>query len=281
MTRTKTIMISLIAMTVIIGITANYAYAGGAASQVAGTVSDVNGEFYAWDISGASGITTLTIEVVCDDGSFDPTLRVLSPLGQEKFNDDDGINVCFFDSRVVYGPGEVVDGCWVTQVQGFAGEFGDFVLSLSIEPAGNIDPLGIVDSLNFCTPETVEVNVDLKPQSCPNPINVNSKGLVPVAILGTETLDVNDIDISSLPDRTIKHTIEDVAAPFVGLKFDQFDCNELGPDGFDDLIFKIPTDMLNCLPDGVLASLTINGLLLDGTPFEGFDLGFVINKQGC
>jgi len=127
----------------------------------------------------------------------------------------------------------------------------------------------------------LEVFVDQKPGSCPNSVNVNSHGFLPVAILGTATFDVNDIDISSLPDRTQKHTIEDVATPFVGLKFDQFDCNDDGPDGFDDLIFKIPMEEINCLPDGVLGILIIDGALLDGTPIQGSDLAIIINKQGC
>jgi len=130
-------------------------------------------------------------------------------------------------------------------------------------------------------PDPVIVHIDIKPQSCPNSINVNSKGVLPVAILGSATFDVNDIDISTLPARTQMHKIEDVATPFGDPIINQFDCTEEGPDGFDDLIFKIPTTELNCLPDGALAILTIDGQLLDGTNFEGFDLAIVINKQGC
>jgi len=133
----------------------------------------------------------------------------------------------------------------------------------------------------------LQVFVDQKPNSCPNSVNVNSRGLLPVAILGTETFDVNDIDISTLqspggePNRIEKISFEDVATPFVGLKFNQFDCNELGPDGFDDLIFKIPMEKINCLPDGALGILIIEGALLDGTPIQGSDLAKIINKQGC
>ena len=135
--------------------------------------------------------------------------------------------------------------------------------------------------VQIITIEPLEVEIDIKPNSCPNPVNVLSKGLVPVAILGTAEFNVNDIDISTLPDRTQMHTIEDVAAPFGGPVIGPLDCTEAGPDGFDDLIFKIPTTLLNCLPDGTLASLTIDGQLLDGTPFEGFDLALVINKKAC
>jgi hypothetical protein len=125
------------------------------------------------------------------------------------------------------------------------------------------------------------VSLDLKPGSCPNPLNMNSHGLVPVAILGSESFDVHDIDVSSLPGRTGMHTIEDVGTPFNGPLVDQFSCTEAGPDGFDDLVFKIPMDEIFCAPDGALGILVIGGDLLDGTPFTGSDLGVVINKKGC
>ena len=44
----------------------------------------------------------------------------------------------------------------------------------------------------------VPVIVDIKPGSVPNSVNLKSKGVLPVAILGTEDFDVNDVDIDSL-----------------------------------------------------------------------------------
>jgi len=43
------------------------------------------------------------------------------------------------------------------------------------------------------------VNIDIKPASCPNPLNVKSKGMLAVAILGSQDFDVNTIDILSVP----------------------------------------------------------------------------------
>lgn len=40
----------------------------------------------------------------------------------------------------------------------------------------------------------IDVALDIKPQSCPNPFNTKSKGVLPVAILGTADLNVNDIN---------------------------------------------------------------------------------------
>ena len=146
---------------------------------------------------------------------------------------------------------------------------------------GFLGGIGVSFDDSACIPELLVVDIDLKPNSCPNPVNVFSKGLVPVAILGSLTFDVNDIDISTLPDRTQMHTIEDVAAPFGGPLIDKSSCTEDGPDGFDDLIFKIPSSELNCLSDGLLALLIIDGELLDGTHFEGRDIALVLNKKAC
>jgi len=157
MTKTKTIMTSIIAMTFIIGITANYAYAGGAGNQVEGSVSDADGEFFAWDISGATGQTILQIRATCvsADNFFDPILTVQSPSGEILGNDDwDSMNefICGFGSQIVFGEEqEVENGCYVTQVQGFSASTGDFVLSLNMGPEGDeITLLGTVDSLADC-----------------------------------------------------------------------------------------------------------------------------------
>ena len=47
-----------------------------------------------------------------------------------------------------------------------------------------------------CVSQMVSVDVDIKPGSCPNPLNVASKGVLPVAILGSGDFDVTDIDIA-------------------------------------------------------------------------------------
>jgi len=45
---------------------------------------------------------------------------------------------------------------------------------------------------------TIEVEIDIKPRSDPNSINPRSMGLVPVAILGSDTFDVTDVDVTTL-----------------------------------------------------------------------------------
>lgn len=71
----------------------------------------------------------------------------------------------------------------------------------------------------------LKVDVDIKPGSCPNPLNLKSKGVLPVAVLGTEEFDVTTIDpLSILLSREeveegvapIRSDYEDVATPFEG-----------------------------------------------------------------
>lgn len=87
--------------------------------------------------------------------------------------------------------------------------------------------------------------LDIKPGSCPNPLNLKSRGILTVAIVGTNDFDVMDIDVStlqlsrdpipSIPLAPIRFTIADVAAPLV---VELCDCSETGPDGISDLVLK-------------------------------------------
>jgi hypothetical protein len=151
------------------------------------------------------------------------------------------------------------------------------------------------------------VGIDIKPGSCPNSFNRNSRGVLPVAVVGTQELDATRIDPSSVeicsldgsgrvrkgcdqsnPDEDCcigpnegppgPHTVvEDVATPFAG---ELCDCHELEGDGIPDLSLKfktqdlIPALGLGELGAGELPELLVRGRLLEpfgGTPFEGSD----------
>lgn len=125
----------------------------------------------------------------------------------------------------------------------------------------------------------IPVSVDIKPQSCPNAIKVVSKGVLPVAILGTEDLDVAEIDPASVMLEGVaplRWALEDVATPFEG---ELCDCHELGPDGYLDLTLKFDMQeviaALGEVSDGETLELTLTGNLLDGTPISGQDCVFI------
>jgi hypothetical protein len=118
---------------------------------------------------------------------------------------------------------------------------------------------------------------DIKPGSCPNPLNPKSKGVMPAAILGADDLDVTEIDESSLlllgTVAPIRVSIDDVGAPLE--QGEPCECTEDGPDGFADLELKFRTwsvrDALGEFEGGDVFELAITGTLLDGTPFQAVD----------
>jgi hypothetical protein len=64
---------------------------------------------------------------------------------------------------------------------------------------------------------TTEVGVDIKPESCPNPLNVKGKGLLPVAILGTSEFDVTQVGSASVTlegTSPLRLSVEDSAIPY-------------------------------------------------------------------
>lgn len=109
----------------------------------------------------------------------------------------------------------------------------------------------IVEPSVLAIPANPEVPVDIKPQSCPNPINIkNGKNrILPVAVLGTSGFDVTRIEPSSIMLEGVaplRWSLKDVATPFEPFtgKGDITDCNNMGPDGFLDLNLKFSTNEL-------------------------------------
>ena len=140
---------------------------------------------------------------------------------------------------------------------------------------------GSYHSLALCK-VPVEIDLDIKPGSCPNPLNVKSKGVLPVAVLGTADFDVTTIDLASVRlagVAPIRSSFEDVATPADG---DDCDCTTAGPDGYIDLSLKFNAqDIVNAIgevADGEALELSLTGELLDGTAFEGGDCVVIIAK---
>jgi uncharacterized repeat protein (TIGR01451 family) len=128
----------------------------------------------------------------------------------------------------------------------------------------------------------IEVYFDIKPGSCPNPLNPKSNGVLPVAILGTADFDIRDIDPATVrltregmgaTVAPLRWAFEDVATPFDG---EPCDCHELTVDGYEDMTLKFDTqEVLNTLGLGArrgeTVPLMIVGSLFDETDFSGED----------
>jgi hypothetical protein len=123
-----------------------------------------------------------------------------------------------------------------------------------------------------CTPEpdNKTVLIDIKPGSCKNPVNVKSKGVLPVTIFGNQNIDVSNIDIESISLHgvaPIRSAIKDLGQPWLGS--DNNDCKDKNPDGFNDLSLKFKTqeivDALKAsgipITDGAIVQITLEGQL--------------------
>jgi len=174
------------------------------------------------------------------------------------------------------------------------------VISYSIGDGVGFDYL----ELTTPEPEEIDVSVDIKPSSCPNPLNVKSKGVIPVAILGTEDFDVTQIDPESIelaffgpgsdpfnppiPPDEKKTAFEDVATPYNGELVDCLSCWEQGPDGLLDLTLKFPRQAITSVlmelgldEDEGCVYIGFRGNLkpeYGGTAITGGDMVRILNK---
>lgn len=159
---------------------------------------------------------------------------------------------------------------------GVTGQFIEIRATLSRSPGVQVTPvlsdLTVESAIQF-------VNVDIKPQSCPNPLNTKDKGVIPVAILGTDDFDVTQVDASTVKLEgvpALRSSLEDAATPFLGEIDDCLDCTTEGPDGKTDLSLKFDARAviaaLGEVTDGECRGLTVTGKLIDGTNIQGEDV---------
>jgi hypothetical protein len=137
----------------------------------------------------------------------------------------------------------------------------------------------------------MEVAVDIKPGSCPNPLNTKSKGVLPVAVLGTANFDVTQIDPETVKlagVAALRWALADVGTPFepaLGKEDCLIDCNEDCGDGSMDLLLNFDRqellDALGDVEDGECLVLTLEGNLKEyfgGIPIIGEDVLLILDK---
>ena len=154
--------------------------------------------------------------------------------------------------------------CWTPVGVTFAGT------AFSVNFGGVWNQTGFDDiTLGSATPGAEvlgaeEIGIDIKPGSDRNSINPNSKGVIPVAILGSSSFDVTTVDVTTLtfgPDgATPAHDLTD---PIVYA--DHF--QDVNSDGFMDLVTHYRTKVTGIAkgdPEACLAGVTTGGSAIYG-----------------
>lgn len=112
------------------------------------------------------------------------------------------------------------------------------------------------------TPLVLAVQIDIKPGSDSNCFNPNGHGVLPVAIHGSDQLDVADIDASSLLLDGLEVRVRSNRGPLCSFK-------HVNGDMYLDLVCPFEDDPTSWVGGGATAALS--GYLFDGTPIYGTD----------
>jgi len=110
------------------------------------------------------------------------------------------------------------------------------------------------------------IEIDIKPGDSPNSINPRSRGVIPVAIYGTEEFDVIDVNVPTLAFGPGGASIAHKKAHY----------DDVNGDGLADLVMHYRTRESGIECDA--STLTLTGELHDGFAFESTD---VIETVGC
>jgi hypothetical protein len=156
-----------------------------------------------WDFQGygltptelPSDTTFGLLKIVWRDADNEELQAEIVNIGTGVGPDNPGI-----ESTPLINSGSEINTWIFTQAQGVAPENTAFVefLAIMVDQSEGTVYFDDLQATLIPLPPMSDIYIDIKPQSFPNPLNVKSKGVLPVAILGTEDFDVSEIDVSSI-----------------------------------------------------------------------------------
>lgn len=118
------------------------------------------------------------------------------------------------------------------------------------------------DNFILTTPDARQVQIDIKPGSFPNAINLGSNGVVPVAILSDADFDATQVDPASV-------LLAGGSVKMIG-KGEKYSCSvqDINADGWPDIVCQIQTDQVT-LQEGdstaLLEARTVMGEVIRGS----------------
>jgi hypothetical protein len=152
-------------------------------------------------------------------------------------------------------------------------------LPMALPPVGAPLPLGLFSFFNAATGENVSiisvnldfreavqtVEIDVKPGTDPNAVNPRSRGVIPVAVLGSVDFDAALVDFSTV-----------TFGPGAASPAHDGHVEDVNGDGFVDMVFHFNTQETGIQCGDIEATLT--GETFGGRPITGSD---TINTVGC
>jgi len=280
----------------LVGINTN----GALISQCYSTANVTSGAWQVGGLTGYNGHGAIVIDCYAR-GDVSGRHKVGGLVGDNLYPEGGYVQRCYSTGKISGGGGGLIgynwpggvtyDSYWDTQTSGKSSSYGGIPKTTEqMMQQGTFVGWDFVEVCDIVENETypflrptlkpVPVAVDIKPGSCPNPLNLAGRGILPVAVLGSQDFDVGTIDRGSIfldgisPIRT---SYEDVASPVTDGS--ECECAVDGPDGYVDLTLKFRTQEVveelivrpGELEKDQTLVLTLAGELFDNTGIEGTD----------
>ena len=141
---------------------------------------------------------------------------------------------------------------------------------------------GVIDAMAASEHRgTISVVLEARVGSCGSPFNPKSQGVLPTLLLGSEALDVGEIDVGTLRlagVAALRGRVADLGGPGGAGA-----CVESSPDGRDDLLLTFRAaeiaDAIGSVRRGDRVPLELTGALHDGTLLEGLASARIVGEQ--
>ena len=261
-----------------------------------GSVINNNDGTWTWSYNPVDGpIETQVIQITANDGvneeqsvGFQLTVRNDAPIVQAAppvtvvsgsdytFSGtfrDKGVNDSPWNWSITWGDGSQSQGSTPDQSAPIVATknvcaIGSFPITLEVTDKDGAKGA----AQTFITVDSVPVDIMISSSDKGKPVNANSKGRLPISILGSLDFDVSTVDLSSLLISSEMGTGVPVAQKPNGTYFASL--TDINDDGVTDLLIHVEVDALN--EAGSLATSTneliVTGSLSGGcTQFEGKD----------